>query len=153
MSTLFDGFFQLGFVARDLDCAIDRLGRTHGITHFRRKQASSSMWSAHAWSGATMIEVLMISEEGPDIYNDYIPSNPEAITLHHHGYRIFDEMSWRSVEKQIDANGFDKPMYGSAMNGDLNYIYADTRGSIGIYSEFIYLTGSALSIYDDVPRN
>ncbi len=40
MTTLFDGFYQMGFVARDLDRATKALAESHGITRFRRKRAS-----------------------------------------------------------------------------------------------------------------
>ena len=39
------------------------------------------------------------------------------------------------------------------MDGQLNYLNVDTRAATGVYSEYVYLTGAATSLYDDVPRN
>lgn len=153
MSTLFDGFYQMGFVARDLDRATQVLGKTHGVTRFRRKRTSEWMESAHAWIGSTMIELIAIQPGAPDIYEAYVPDDPAAVRLHHHGFRVADEEGWTAINRQIADAGFATPMKGAAMDGQLNYLYVDTRSATGIYSEFVYLTGAATAIYDDVPRN
>lgn len=153
MTTLFDGFYQMGFVARDLDRATEALSRRHGVTRFRRKRASEWMDSAHAWIGATMIELIMIRPGAPEIYEAYVPDDPAAIRLHHHGFRVPDADAWDKVNRLVAEAGFATPMKGAAMDGQLNYLYADTRAATGIYSEYVYLTGAAASLYDDVPRN
>jgi hypothetical protein len=153
MTTLFDGFYQMGFVARDLERATETLGKSHGVTRFRRKHASEWMESAHAWIGSTMIELIAIQPGAPEIYEAYVPDDPVAVRLHHHGFRIADGAAWTAINRQIADTGFATPMKGAAMDGQLNYLYADTRAATGIYSEFAYLTGAATAIYDDVPRN
>ncbi|KEQ53191.1 VOC family protein [Sphingobium chlorophenolicum] len=151
--TLFDGFYQMGFVARDLDRATAALGQRFGITHFRRKRSSPTMDAAHAWVGAIMLELIQIGPGAPDIYEAYVPDDPSAVRLHHHGFRAADAAAWESINRRIDAVGLATPMRGAVMDGQLNYIYADTRADTGVYSEFVYLTGAATSIYDDVPHN
>jgi len=153
MTTLFDGFYQMGFVARDLDRAIEALGRSHGVTRFRRRMASETMESAHAWIGATMIELIALRPGAPDIYAAYVPDDPAAIRLHHHGFRVADAAAWEEVNRRIAEAGFATPMKGAAMEGQLHYLYADTRAATGIYSEYVYLTGKATTLYDDVPCN
>lgn len=150
---LFSGFYQFGFVASDLDAATAYYAENYGIKNFRRKQVSEWMESAHCWAGDVMIELLQLKADADPIYDGYAPDNPEAVRLHHHGYRIADISSWNSVEKMIEKAGFGMPMRGAVMNGDLRYIYADTRAHLGVYSEFVYLTGSATKIYDDLPHN
>ena len=47
MFTMFNGFHQFGFVARDLGHATAMLGERYGVTQFRRKRpqpAVSSRW-------------------------------------------------------------------------------------------------------------
>lgn len=153
MGTLFDGFYQFGYVARDLDRATAALSDSHGIDRFRRKRASDVMESAHAWIGAVMIEIIAISPGGPDIYDAFIPDDPDAIRLHHHGYRVPDAAAWGAVNRQVAQGGWDTPLKGAVMNGQLNYLYVDTRASLGLYSEYVYLTGAATALYDDVPHN
>ncbi|WP_052757407.1 VOC family protein [Sphingobium chungbukense] len=153
MTTLFDGFYQMGFVARDLDQATAALGKRFGVKHFRRKRASPTMDAAHAWVGSTMLELIQVSAGAPDIYTAYVPEEPSAVRLHHHGFRVADAAIWDEINRRIEEAGWATPMRGAVMDGQLNYIYADTRAQTGIYSEFVYLTGAATSIYDDVPHN
>lgn len=153
MTTLFDGFYQMGFVARDLDQATEALGRRFGIASFRRKRSSPFMDAAHAWVGATMLELIQIGPGAPDIYEAYVPDAPSAVRLHHHGFRVADAVAWEEINRRIDGAGLATPMRGAVMDGQLNYIYADTRADTGVYSEYVYLTGAATSIYDDVPHN
>lgn len=44
-------------------------------------------------------------------------------------------------------------MSGSVMSGDLKYVYVDTRQELGIFSEYVLIKGTAVTMYDDVPRN
>lgn len=153
MTTLFDNFYQMGFVARDLDRATEALGRSHGIKRFRRKRASEWMDSAHAWIGQMMIELIAIRPGAPEIYVDYVPDAPAAIRLHHHGFRVADANAWEEINRRVTDAGFATPMKGAAMDGQLNYLYVDTRAATGIYSEYVWLTGAAATLYDDVPHN
>lgn len=153
MTSLFEGFYQLGFVARNLDAATRHLGERYGVTSWRRKETSQAMASAHAWCGPVMLELIAVRPGAPAIYDDYIPQDAATARLHHHGYRIENAARWAEINRRMDAAGLATGMRGSIMNGELNYLYADTRADLGIYSEFVFLTGSALGLYDDVPRN
>jgi hypothetical protein len=100
-----------------------------------------------------MIEVMRIGEGAPALYAGYTPDDPAAIRLHHHGYRVADEAGWIEIERRVADAGLKAPMNGAVMNGDLRFLYVDTRSEIGLYSEFVMLGGSATGLYDDVPRN
>lgn len=152
MTTLLCGFYQMGFVARDLDHALMTLGNRYGVARFRRKRSSEWLESAHAWLGNTMIEVLAVGSGAPSLYDDHIPVDPAAVRLHHHGYRAANADAWAAINRQVVAAGLAAPMRGAVMDGQLNYMYVDTRADLGIYSEYVYLTGAATGIYDDVPR-
>jgi hypothetical protein len=45
MPTMFDGFYQIGFIARDLDRAVALLGRRPGISMFRHRRAEQGVFS------------------------------------------------------------------------------------------------------------
>jgi hypothetical protein len=151
--TLFDGFYQMGFVARDLDRAVAALGMRYGLSHFRQKRADATMRSAHAYVGHLMLEVIEVSEGGHALYRDHLPAGGDSVRLHHHGFLITDEVRWDALVKHVDSSGLATPLRGAVMHGHLRYLYADTRAELGIYSEYVFLTGPALHIYDDVPRN
>jgi len=146
-------FYQMSFIARDLDRATEALSRRFGITRFRRRQSAPWLETAHAWSADAMIEVMLIGEGAPALYAGYTPEDPAAIRLHHHGYRVADEAGWAAIERRVADAGLEAPMKGAAMNGDLRFLYVDTRRELGLYSEFVMLGGSAAGLYDDVPRN
>jgi hypothetical protein len=146
-------FYQMGFVARDLDRATEAMGRRFGVTRFRRKRSSDWMETAHAWTADAMIELMVLGEGAPALYSGYLPDAMSAVRLHHHGYRVADEAGWAAIERRVADAGLDAPMKGAVMNGDLHFMYVDTRAELGIYSEFVMLRGSASGLYDDVPRN
>lgn len=146
-------FYQFGFIAGDLDFATRRLGEHHGIRHFRRKRANDWMESAHAYVGETMIEIIAAGPDAPRLYTDHLPEAGAAARLHHLGYRIPDVFAWEQLESAILSTGIATPMKGTAMDGHLRFAYLDTRSDLGLYSEYVCLTGPAERIYDDVPRN
>lgn len=145
-------FYQLGFVTRDLGRATELLGGRYGIRRFRRKRANDWMESAHAFAGETMIELIAVGEGAPPLYTAHLPAD-ETARLHHLGYRIPDTASWERLESAIAGSGLATPLKGAAMDGHLRYAYVDTRADLGIYTEYVCLTGAAERIYDDVPRN
>lgn len=145
-------FYQFGFIAGDLDFATHRLGERYGIRHFRRKRANDWMESAHAYVGETMIEIISTGPDAPGIYTDHLPEGG-AVRLHHLGYRVPDVSAWEQLESVILSTGIAAPMKGTAMNGHLRFAYLDTLSDLGLYTEYVCLTGPAERIYDDVPRN
>jgi hypothetical protein len=109
------------------------------------------MRTAHAYAGQSMIEIIAVGEEAPALYRDHLPGDGIA-RLHHLGYRIADPAGWEALEQAISASGLAAPMKGAVMDGHLRYAYVDTRADLGIYTEYVCLTGPAERIYDDVPR-
>jgi hypothetical protein len=49
MPTMFDGFYQIGFIARDLDRAVATLGRRLGISRFRHRRAEQGVFSEYVY--------------------------------------------------------------------------------------------------------
>lgn len=147
------GFYQFGYVTRDLDAALDTLRDQFGVTRYRRKRNADWMEAIHAWVGDSQIEVLQLSEGAPQMYLDYVPDEPGPLRLQHLGRRIETLEQWEALERTIARGGFDTPLKGSSMNGQLRAVYVDTRALLGIYSEYVYLAGEALRIYEDVPQN
>ena len=150
---LLKGFFQMGFIALDLDAATQRLGERYGIREWRRKRSVDWMDPAHAWAGDVMIELIVLEDGAPPLYDGFEPATPSDVRLHHHGYLVEDAAQWAGLQQMVEQAGLDVPMGGALMDGHLNYMYVDTRPDLGIYTEFIYETGPARNRYDDVPRN
>jgi hypothetical protein len=49
MPTMFDGFYQIGFMSRDLDRAVALLTRRPGIRRFRRRRAEQGVFSEYVY--------------------------------------------------------------------------------------------------------
>jgi hypothetical protein len=146
-------FCQFGYLASDIDAAAAALEDRFGITKVRRKRSSPWMETLHAWTGDTMIEVIVCSEDAPSLYTDYPRPAPGDLLLHHLGRRIMDEAAWAIMERAVAARGLGTEMTGDFMDGQLRYAYVDTRAMLGLYTEYVMLKGAALAIYDDVPHN
>lgn len=149
---LFNGLYQLGFVTADLDAAQERLGRRFGISRFRVKRDPLRMSTAHAYAGDIMVEIIEPGTEASPVYLEDVPTGG-AVRLHHQGYRVPDLKTWDEIVAIVAREGWDTPIRGTAMDGNLHYMYIDSRADIGIYQEYVYLTGPAVHLYDDVPAN
>ncbi len=147
------GFYQFGFITRDLDAALETLRTRFGIVNYRRKQTSPWMEAIHAWAGDTQIEVLQVSEGAPQMYLDYVPDEPGALNLQHLGRKVDTLDQWDALRAAITAGGYDTPLDATAMDGQLRAVYVDTRALLGTFSEYVYIGEAIASFYDDVPRN
>lgn len=146
-------FYQFGYLASDLDAAVEALRDRFGITQTRRERSAPWMETLHAWTGETMVEVIVCGEGAPALYTDYPLPAPGDLLLHHLGRRIMDDDTWASMERAVAARGIGTSMMGSHLDGQLRYAYVDTRAMLGLYTEYVMLTGAALGVYDDVPHN
>jgi hypothetical protein len=146
-------FYQFGYVTKDLEAAAATLRTQFGIERFRRKRNAEWMEALHAWTGDTQIEVLQLGQGAPQMYLEYIPAEPGKLRLQHLGRHIDTLEEWECLEKAVAKTGLDTPLRANAMDGQLRALYVDTRDLLGIYSEYVYLSGGALNMYDDIPQN
>jgi len=149
---LFNGLYQMGFVTDDLDAAQERLGRRFGITRFRVKLDPERMSTAHAFAGDMMVEIIKPGPAANAVYHENVPTGG-AVRLHHLGYRVPDVENWDRLIAQIEREGWATPVRGAVMEGHLRFVYVDTLADLGIYQEYVCLTGPAMHLYDDVPAN
>lgn len=148
----FRNMYQMGFVVRDAERASAHIGKRFGIKKFRILRHSAEITTVHAYVGDMMIELIQASANGPSYFVNHIPDDPEAAVFHHHAYRVFDEAEWASISGAVDSSGLPS-FRNTAMNGDLRVIFVDCRRELGVYAEYVFLTGAARNYYDDVPRN
>lgn len=149
---MFNGQYQLGFVTDDLDAAMARLGRRYDISSYRVKRDPQRMSTAHAYAGDMMIEVIQPGPDANPVYHENVPTGG-TVRLHHLGYRVPDVAMWDQLIAQIDREGWATPVRGAVMDGHLRFVYVDTLADLGIYQEYVCLTGEAVHYYDDVPAN
>jgi len=151
-SPMFNGIYQMGFVTDDLDAAQARLGKRFGITQFRVKRDPQRLSTAHAYAGDIMVEIIQPGPDAPAVYHEDVPTGG-AVRLHHLGHMVPDMETWKEIENIVAREGWDTPLKGSVMDGNLHFLYVDARADLGYYQEYVFLSGPALRLYDDVPAN
>jgi hypothetical protein len=154
---LYGGFFQLGYVARDLDQALAAYQEKFGKTEFLifappdlpDGSKAPTCRIALAYIGELMIEIIEVRPENPAIYAHALPTDPKAIVLHHLGFLV---PSHEVMLSYLEAGKYDVKWAGSAP-GMLDYIYIDSRLETGHYLEFIHLHAGGEAFFASVPRN
>jgi len=155
MQNFFTGFFQLGYVTRNLDAAITAFNAKFGPVDFLVNEPgvvdgrpAPTRRIALAWIDAVMTEIIEPDPAQATIYDDHIPPSAGPIRLHHFGYLIDNH---QAMLDRLQTMGYAVPLAGS-MDGALDYSYADTRCDLGVWSEFIRLDGGGRAFFGSVPR-
>lgn len=155
MGHLFSGFFQLGYVTRDLDAAIAAYRARFGPIEFLINEpvgidgaAAPTRRIAMAYIDDVMTELIEPDPAQQTIYDEALPAEPGVIRLHHLGYLIDDH---QAMLQRLGALGYAVPLHGS-LPGALDYSYADTRAELGHFSEFIRLDEGGRAFFEAVPR-
>lgn len=155
MQNFFTGFFQFGYVTRDLDAACAAFRERFGQVEFLVSEpapidgnAPPTRRIALTYIDAVMTEIIEPDPAQTTIYDDHIPATYGPIRLHHFGYLIDDH---EAMLDRLRGMGYGVPMFGS-MPGVLDYSYADTRADLGVWSEFIRLDEGGRSFFGAVPR-
>lgn len=155
-SDLFRGFFQLGYVTRDLDVAMDLFRARHGALDYKITEGqdrpdgtpSPTQRIALTYIGDVMIELIQPSLKIETIYDPALPRDSASVRLHHLGFLIDD---YQAMVDRLTSLGYALPLAGSF--GDvLDYIYADTRAELGHFCEFIRLGEAGKAMFESVPR-
>ena len=155
MQNFFKGFFQFGYVTRDVEAAVAAFRAKFGPVEFAvneppaiNGQPAPTRRIALAWIDDVMTEIIEPDPMQKTIYDDHLPSAAGPIRLHHFGYLIDDH---QAMIARLQSMGYDVPMAGS-MPGALDYSYADTRCDLGVWSEFIRLDEGGKAFFGSVPR-
>ena len=155
MRNFFSGFFQLGYVTRDLDLALEAYRGKFGEVEFLINEPgpidgapSPTKRIALTYIDDIMTEIIQPNESQSTIYDDALPAEPGVLQLHHLGYAIDDHLAM--IERCADM-GYQVPFHGM-ISGFMDYSYADTRAELGHYCEFMKLYKGADAFFADVPR-
>ena len=149
---LFDGQYHMGFVTSVIEAAQERMSARFGITRYRIKRDREAIWSAHAFAGDMMIEIVQPGPKAPPVFLEDRPGGG-AVRLHHLGYLVRDAERLAEIEAIVEREGWKTPLRNTVMDGHLRVIFVDARAELGYHQEYVFLSGPALHLYDDVPAN
>lgn len=156
-------FFQIAYVARDLDRATAACGALYGLTRFQvtrdvpiqTRAGEAGLHFALAFSGDAQIEVIQPAGGADEIYRNGLPTDGAAMRLHHLGHLIDHEPTWHAVTQAIAQSGLDVPVSGVFRHEGvalMHYAYVDTRATLGHYLEYMYQTEGGRDLFSQVPR-
>lgn len=155
MRPFFSGFFQLGYVTRDLDRALEVYRQKYGDMEFLlldpdpiNGKPSPTKRLALAYIDDMMTEIVQPDVTQPTIYDDILPDEAGPIRLHHFGYLIDDHSA---MIQRCEDMGYSVPFHGM-IEGFMDYSYADTRADLGHYCEFMRLYDGGEAFFASVPR-
>lgn len=152
-------FFQIAYVATDIDQAVEVFARDYGIPSFAvsrdvqidTRGGKATLHFALAYVGGQQIELIQPAAGADRPYREALPTEGFAIRLHHLGHLVTREEEWNQIKTAIAVRGLDTPVAG--VFGDLmHYLYADTRNELGHYLEYMYQTEAGRDMFAHVPR-
>jgi hypothetical protein len=152
---VFRNHFQLGYVVRDLDQAIEHMRDKFGVAKWQLNvlpKSAPARALGFAYVQQVMIELIEARPERETIYRDWIPASDTGAKLHHLGYMIDGDEEWRSIIGQFEGSGFRTALADSS--GDFfDYYYSDTVAQLGHYCELIRLKPAGRAFWANVPHN
>ena len=150
-------FFQVAYVTRDLDHAVQSFQRRYGVKSFEYRRANrfderTTLDIALAWVGEVMIELIQPSGDGGSFYEAMLGPEKNSTRLHHLGHLVANRAEWDRVVEQLRRD--DHPIVAQGhVEGFLSYLYADARQEMGHFLEYILCEPAGQAYFDAVPRN
>lgn len=155
---LFGQLFQICHVTLDLDAAMARLQRAHGIRAFRVKRDVSSlpgmpsmaMHQAHVFVGRQQIELIQPAGGDDGLYRALCPADPAALAFHHFGIWA-EPAQYDGLRTAAGASGLPI-VFELDIPGVARAMYLDARATLGHYLEYVCMPEAVREkYYADVP--
>jgi hypothetical protein len=144
----FGKFFQIGYVTRNIDVALEHLTNVIGARqvalHYdlRDGQGNPSIVRNIALLdlGGAEVELIEPRLDWPSsIYLEALPGKETPLAFHHFGYMLQDDAAFDQAMKHVTEANMAVPFAGRLP--DVRFAYIDTRPISGHYSEIVlYLT-------------
>ena len=150
-------FFQIAYVTRDLDRAVDMYQRRFGIRSFyfqrgNRLDEHTTTDFALAWLGDVMVELIQPFGMGNSFYEVMLGPDEIGMRLHHLGHLVSDRDEWNRLQDRFKHEGYAIPLQGS-IEGFLSYLYVDARAQTGHFLEYILCEPAGHAYFEAVPRS
>jgi hypothetical protein len=149
-------YFQVSWVVADLQQAMRRWLDTARVGPFflnahveteapiyRGRPSSFDYSLAIAQAGSVQIELIEQHDDRPSAYRDSVPAGQDGF---HHLACFVDDFDAKLV--RLEAQGVD--IASSGKFGDMRFVYADTRASLGCMTELLEHTPLIHRVFDAV---
>jgi hypothetical protein len=141
-----EGHYQNGYVTRNLDKAMEVFKRQYGVENFFVHEGPTpiktpagetfmDMRIAMGWVGHLQYELIQPVSGYVDCYREALPDD-DSVRFHHICMRV---PNWEAFRNEVDQKGL-KVVHEGGMPGKLQFIYLDTRATLGHYLEYTWST-------------
>ena len=149
----FGDLFQVSYVARDRDRAVEFASAKLGITNFFTFDASASVLSrgavqnlclrvAIANTGRHQFEIIQPVSGPTWIYTEGKDLGRQELLLHHIGIAVIGPYSrWQDTIAQLQADGDEIVQISALAPGEeprALFAYVDNRGTLGHFTEYLW---------------
>lgn len=152
-------FFQVCYVTNDLARAREVLAERHGVLRMQvltdmemPSEPGTVVDLGGAFVGDTMVELIHPKSGRGTLYHDWVAEDRFQLRLHHLGHLIKDADEWAALCVAIE-HGREKVASKGHFGDLLEYVYVDTRESLGHYLEYVYCKPAGEAFFAAMPRN
>jgi len=155
LGTLAEGFFQVAFVATDLDRFLEALSDDLGVDRFfvirdapitdqtyRGRPCDARQDLAFGYAGTLQFEVIQ-PLSGESSYSAFLADHPEG-GLHHTGILVDD------YDQAVEELSQRSPKVQTGRVGDTRFAYFDKVGTLGEYIEVLQLGNDFVELFERI---
>jgi hypothetical protein len=149
----FGDIYQVSYVARDLEKAMDFLRKKMGAEEFALREPEltvnvggeprpQKIRVAMANIGKMQLEVIEPVSGAVGIYTDGVDYDRSVLTFHHVGVVVPGPIAnWTKMQEEVRAGGDDFALsyaYDHGPEAMVRFAYVDTRPYYGHYTEYLW---------------
>jgi hypothetical protein len=150
-------FFQLGYVCRNIDRAMETFSDRCGVREWGTMEGPMPQLGrvpvqkiALAFRGDIQVELIQPQLDLPSVYDNAIPADEVSARLHHFGYICEDEAEWDRVHAHHARLG--NPRVAGMDLDMVRYCYFDTYADLGHLTEYFMPGPDMLAFWASLPR-
>lgn len=149
----FGDLFQLSYITRDMDQAIEHCRTALGIESFHRSQSTTEVLSggrvqsltvkaAMANIGNHQLEIIEPVSGPVEVYTDAVDLSGHLLNFHHIAIAVRGgRAGWDKLQSELHDSGDEIAfLFPAAPSPDdkVRFCYVDTRARIGHYTEYLW---------------
>jgi len=154
IASRYGDLFQMSYITRDLDAAMEHCRKELGVTHFDTSESEVEVLSygqvrplkiraAFANIGRNQLELIQPVSGAVEIYTDEVDLDAQIITYHHIAIAVRGpHAEWLKLLDEVKASGDEFAYLFPPVQGPddkVCFCYVDTRKRLGHYTEYLWI--------------